>query len=497
MKKITRRLLIAGCALLLCISMLGFVSCTATESAQVLFRKAISRTVEQYEKFDLVSFAKDLGKGGKVKLTAENIKVPTGEESAVKGKGTAEFSFDVAKRTASATASAELDGKKYEASGYLSATDVAVKFDQVLDKVYGISLKNAEKNLAKSVFYYDGDSEYALPEEQYNMIIDALKTIEDNKDVEKTGKKLVDKYVKKLFGYLEKNAEYAKENTETKVLEESSVPAVLVTVSIDEKGLSAVIQSLWKDAKADKELKNFIADYILPLSGGNYEDVGDLYEDIDEEVDEFAEGAENADFEITVKYYLNKSSGAVMKGEVTLKSNGNKQQYTAELGNKFKSFEGIKLSTRRAPSGGSWSDTVYVWLKVVENTKEQLSLKLVGSDGAGVPEVSLRYDKAEDTVKVSMKDSYGDEAFAVKFGYVKKGSTITLKLTSLTQDGEKTDIPADFTLEISTKPSVSSIKKYTDILTLTEENIEDLKDNIEENLDKIEEDLTDQAKDSD
>ena len=39
MKKITRRLLIAGCALLLCISMLGFVSCTATESAQVLFRK--------------------------------------------------------------------------------------------------------------------------------------------------------------------------------------------------------------------------------------------------------------------------------------------------------------------------------------------------------------------------------------------------------------------------------------------------------------------------
>ena len=96
-----------------------------------------------------------------------------------------------------------------------------------------------------------------------------------------------------------------------------------------------------------------------------------------------------------------------------------------------------------------------------------------------------------------MKDSYGDEAFAVKFGYVKKGSTITLKLTSLTQDGEKMDIPADFTLEISTKPSVSSIKKYTDILTLTEENIEDLKDNIEENLDKIEEDLTDQAKDSD
>ena len=64
-------------------------------------------------------------------------------------------------------------------------------------------------------------------------------------------------------------------------------------------------------------------------------------------------------------------------------------------------------------------------------------------------------------------------------------------------DGEKMDIPADFTLEISTKPSVSSIKKYTDILTLTEENIEDLKDNIEENLDKIEEDLTDQAKDSD
>ena len=84
MKKITRRLLIAGCALLLCISMLGFVSCTATESAQVLFRKAISRTVEQYEKFDLVSFAKDLSEGGKVKLTAENIKVPTGEESTAK-----------------------------------------------------------------------------------------------------------------------------------------------------------------------------------------------------------------------------------------------------------------------------------------------------------------------------------------------------------------------------------------------------------------------------
>jgi len=473
MKKLFKTLAVSLLAILLVASALSCVSCTATESAKTLFQKGISRTSDKLENIDVVGTTEKIITGGSVEFIIDDLKI----DEDTTGNASLKLYANADKKTAAAILSAKVGDEKYDAAAYISSSAAVVKFEKLLGKTaYGVNFAKAEKNLKGSAFNPDSDSDYALSEEMYNELLNAIKLYNEIKSAEKEANKLAEKYIKKLYSLLGKYATYEKENTETTVLAERDVACTLVTVKIDETCLSKTISELWKEAKKDSSLKKFLSERVLAFT--KFEDIGELYEKMGDTVDEMLDSLEDSSVNYTVKYYLNKTSGAIMKAEVSTKVGSNKVAYGIELGTAMKKFEGVKVYQKN----GSY--TQYVWLKVVEDTKEELKLSLESENVKGIPELTVKYTKKEGTVKITT--NYGGDETTIKLNYKKKSSTYTFVLESLTVDGEKVEIPGKVTVIVNTKAKAPSApSKYTDIFSMKEDAFEDFVDDVKENAEDI------------
>jgi hypothetical protein len=477
MKKPIRIILVSLLAVLMAAFVLSCASCTAVESPKTLFEKAIPRTSAKMQKLEFVGTAEKAASGGSVEIRCEDLDLG-GED---KGSASVVFYANADAKTAAAILSAKLGDKKYEGAAYLSPKSAVVQFEQLLGKdAYGINLAKAKENLKKSVFDTDSDTDYALSERMTEQVNNAIDKINNLSKLEKDGNKLYEKYAKKLYKTIADNAEYEKENTEVKIFDESDVPCTAVTVKLDSKAISKAVQSFWKDAKSDSELKKYISDNIITLNIG-FEDVGDLYDKIDDEVEDLVDDLEDSDLTVTVRYYLNKSSGAIMKAELIIRDdNGNKTTYAVELGKEFKTFEGLKVTVKR-----DGSDAMYVWLKVTENSKDEFKCVLDSKNAGSMPEFSLKYTKSDGSVKITFDD--GRTEYTVKLTYKKSGSTHTVTLDSVSVDGEKVELPGKFSVIVNTKAKAPSApSKYTDILTMKEEDFEDFIEDVQKNAEDIE-----------
>ncbi|GEM_PF-3678629 len=486
MKKSIRFFAVVMTAAMLFAAVLSCVSCTATESPKALFQKAISRTADKMEKIDIVNTAEKIASGGSIELKGEGLEF--GEDSDSKGEFSLVLYANKDKKTAAAVLNAKIGEEKYEGALYGSENAIVAKFDKILGKnAYGINLSKAGKNLAKSVFAEDSDSKFSLSEEDYAKLEDVVKNINELKSAEKDAEKLYDKYVKKLYKLISDNAEYEKENTTTSVFDEKDVACTLVTVKLSSSALTKVIESFWKDAKSDTQLKKFINDRIIALVD-EYDDAGDLYDDIDDYVEKAAEQIDNSSVSVTVRYFLNKSSGAIMKADVALRANGEKTTVGVELGKTHKTFEGFKFTVRNGSD-----DPDYLWIRVIEDTKEQLRCEVLTTRMFSLPEITLKYTKDDGAVKITVaeEDYFGEkDETTVKLNYKKKGSVHTVVLESISQNGEKIDIPfsGKYSVIVNTSAKAPSApSKYTDILTMNEETFEDFVEEVQNNLEEAKE----------
>ena len=478
MKKTIRLLSFSVVAVLLVVTILSCVSCTAVESPKVLFQKAVSRTVNSYEKIEAADVAKKVVSGGSFEIKAEDLKL----DDETKAEGSALFYANSSKKTGAVVLNAKIGDETYDAAVYASTKSVVAQSAKLFgSNVYGVNIQKAVENFKKSVFYFESDSDNALPESASEEILNALQQLKDTDAIEKDGKKLYDKYLKKLYKLCGDNAEFTKENTDADVLGES-VSSTLLTVKLTNESISKIVSDFWKDAKSDKALKSFISDRLIPLLADKYEDVGDLYDDIDSEVEDIVEDLEDADITITLKYYLNKSSGAIMKASLTVKQGNNKATYGVELGRTFKKFEGFRVTIK---SGNS--DTESIWVKVTSDTKEELKISVIATDSFKIPEITLKYTKADGNIKITIPGGYDGDT-VIKLTYTKSGSTHTFLLNSITVDDEKFELPfgGKYSVIVNTKAKAPSApSKYTDILTMTDEKFDEFMDEIQENVNDI------------
>lgn len=488
MKKSIRIFAALLTAAMLIATVLGCVSCTATESPKSLFQKAISRTADKMEKIDVVNTAEKVVAGGSIELKGEDLEFD--EDGETKGEFSLVLYANTDKKTAAAVLSAKVGEEKYDGAVYASQNALVAKFDKILGKnAYGINLSKAEKNLAKSVFSEDSDSRFSLSEDDYAKLEEAIKNINELKAAEKDAEKLYDKYVKKLYKLISDNAEYEKENTTTAVFDEKDVPCTLVTVKLTSSALTKVIETLWKDAKSDAQLKKFINDRVIALVD-EYDDAGDLYDDIDDRVEDIAESIDDNSVSVTVRYFLNKSSGAIMKGDVTVRAGGEKMTVGVELGRTHKTFEGFKVTVRNGNS-----DSEYFWIRVVEDTKEQLKCEVLTTSMFSLPEITLKYTKDDGAVKitVSEEDYFGEkDETVVKLNYKKKGSVYTVVLESVSHNGEKAELPfsGKYSVIVNTSAKAPSApSKYTDILTMNEDTFDDFIEEVQNNVDEAKENV--------
>ncbi len=265
-------------------------------------------------------------------------------------------------------AEASLSGKKVDLKGYLNSNKIAVSSSILGSTVYGIDLNKISENLSNSIFkdMFAGleNSAVSLGQSvQYNEFLS--KSQKASEIFERYGKVIVDQIK------ANSNAVFTK-NDDGKV----------VTAELTNDGMKKIVTELYKTAKSDAELRDFVNSYVTYLAGTEAVDAMKEYDDFFADEAEFNEMISDAfSTPFSVKFTLNNDKEDVVK--------------TAEL---------VIKATADGEQAG-----VTVSLDATVQNKVTVSLKIEEGDGVS-NEYKLVFETLADTkdeYKASVSVQYG------------------------------------------------------------------------------------------
>ena len=464
--------------------------------------KGAENTVKALSATELGSTVTKLADSGSVTLSVDLSK---NEDLAKSLFGTemdakAELAFFAKDSSAAAVSlNASLDGKALaDVLLTLSKDDLAVSSTALLSKTnYGINLKNMAKNLKGSVFDPDEDTEYSLDEDTFAALTGKL-TVSELEALAKDGREISKKMIDTLSDSVNKHGEI-KKASEKITIGDSEISTSTVTIELDNKAMQAVAADMVEYLRKDKDVKKFLTKIMdlfadTPI-GEQYgiddefvEDFYDWLEDIRDYVSDDMED-ELEDCEITLTGWLKGSN--LVQIQIDLKADKSKETLRLSIGPDPKNPQEITLYVKEY--SGSKTTVSY---KVSANDKNSYEASLTAKTDSDTPmKAKISWDKKEGTLKVSA------EVTTYSYWYGTQTTSYDLK-GSMTQSGKKTVIePSKLTIkqgseeeEISLKgitltidggASFPSISKYTDILTLDEEELEELIEDISESMSEL------------
>lgn len=140
---------------------------------------------------------------------------------------------------------------------YISDEEIYVEESQVLQGAYGAKLDELADDLSKSIFAPSSNSQYALDQETYDIIIKALESLEDNdvfsKDSEKLSKKVGKDISKIIMSYAETNSEIKEVTIDGKTME-----VRIITFSFDAAAKQSIIRDVYKYLCESEDIAEFI-----------------------------------------------------------------------------------------------------------------------------------------------------------------------------------------------------------------------------------------------
>ena len=454
----------------------------------------IQKSVQALEKTQLASMAKSMESSGSVNVSIDASKL---SDVIFGGRSDAELplKLDITSYAdgKGGKAAFEIDAQlknKTIVHGTFTASEeqIALACEQLLGKTnYSLSFKDMAKNLKGSLLDPDSDSDYALPEEIFNWLT-GLKNgpIAPMKDLVKDGKAVYEDALNVLLKSTEKNAEITKAS-ETVSIGEKDVKTNAVTLKLNGKQAAAIMTDVLKWAKADKGLKNLLTKFadtygpLMEMENMDPEDfIDEFYDSIDDGLDAM-EDADKDDVNLTAVFYLNKSGGQLVKAEITTKDKYGKTTYTFEGGPDWKDPAYVSFS-EKTPYGKS-----SVTYTVDENTKSQFSAKIkVKEDSDTTMSCSISWDKSTGDLRVTSNEM----DLKLTGTMTQKGKVTTIVLKKLEYDGMTVkDLGTTVTINESAK--LPSISKTTEVLKLSEDDIEALVEDVEEAVQELVESVQD------
>lgn len=401
----------------------------------------------------------------------------------------------------------ETDNIEISADAYLGTDYMYVSNDQILDGTYGIVRGKLAEGLKNSIFAFGSNSEYAIPEEEYNKILEVLSDIdgEIDKDFEKDYEKLVKKYSKLLIKTLEKHAEYEKERDDVKLGGEFR-RARIVTVSIDEKALANIIKDIYDKVEDDDDLKDFVikyGEYVLSFMDPedisedfNIEDGYDeLLDKIENYIDEnlSKDNIENAigDFKVEIDVVTAKSSSKLLQLSVTVKSEGAKQEiFTLDFGKKgVAKTDIISLDILDGMYVVTYEVTEDSSKEYISKVTVSTSMGMYGADDEYKYEIfRIAIDKKDDEFKLIIPLEEGDDDdIVIRGDFIGKSRKTTVVINKIEVGDEVFD---DFEIKIvidekDSMPKPIKKNKITSIFDLTEKDIENIIGKAEDKFENI------------
>ena len=470
------------------------------------------KTISGLQSTDLGSTLKQVTTGGGITLTVNTGKneelsslisrLAVGKEYEVDAK--AELGLFFTKGAAALSLDTELNGSDLlDALVTLSKEELALSSTALFSKTnYGVNLKNMAKNLTGSIFDPDEGTQYALPQETFDALTgeggfglsDAEKMLKDAKTVLK-------KTFDALVTSVSKNGKISK-GSDTITIGDKDVKTSTVVIELDAKAIKAIASDMLSFLNKDKDVKTLIKDIQGAADSGLFgnifdedEDVEDEFytwiEDTKDELDNLEENLEDVTFTLTG--YLKGSY--LVQLQLDEKVEKEKSTIRVTVGPDPKSPQEITLYSKDFRGN---KDTVTY--KVSENSKNSYEASFSVKVNDETPlKAKISWDKKEGGLKVSgtltRSDYYGTQTtdFEARATLTKSGKKTVLELGKVTVDERELNLKG-ISLTLDGGAKFPSISKYTDILTLEEDELEDLLKDLQQTMQEIFQDAAEDLK---
>jgi hypothetical protein len=345
-------------------------------------------------------------------------------------------------------------------------------------KSYGFKFADVEKKFDDSIFGPDGAYSIGIDGEELSRILDTVSGLEDSKG---ETKKLAEDTVKDILAMAVKHAKTKTENGSVST-GSTEVKTSDVTMTLAEEDLRDFVLDAVDYLRKNKELRGFLEktfdeDSGLPYVDFNvenfYDELDDMYESVKDTDKEDLE-----DVSLTVTFRISKSNGQLIGLDLITEDDGG----------------GISVSAVAAPD---WKSPAYIRFKyddgfepvdvryTAEDEKDGYSGKLtVKSDGKDVLSGSVNWDKGDGdfTLKASSYSWWSEsmeEVFSLKGNLDKNGGTSVYTLKSLEVEGNSVRLNG-IVLTVKESDKMPVIKGYTDLLTMSEDEMQDLVSDVED-----------------
>lgn len=451
-----------------------------------LLGTGIKNSAKAIMKDDTVELISGVLNGGSIELACDMEELTENLTGQALAEGNASVKLYSKGTAAALIASIQMDKSEVVDLGvYMNQKDIAVKSEWLLgDDAYGINLKKAMENFKTSEFGPDG--EYSLGIELNE---DMEKSMAEAEKLAKDMMKIGEDAMATVLKSVRKNAEISKKTTKIS-LGDKDVKTSAITLEMDHEQLFNVFKDAMEYVHTDKELKKFITENIgtiLMASGEVVDEDEDLqeyvdmfYENLDEameEIDELAEEFEDADISIKLTFYVSKSGKQLIGVEFKAEADDEPIRGYVYAGPDLKNLQEISF---RLNMDGETAHGSYV-IKTDDSKEFEAKLKIVDPDNDNIT-CTIFWDKKDGDFEVEY-DEYGWYVVTVEGNMEKSGKKNIITIETIDDDGDEIDL--NLNLILASSDRMPSVPKYTDVLTMSVDDIEDLMDDIQSNASEI------------
>lgn len=345
----------------------------------------------------------------------------------------------------------------------------------ILSDSYGLSFKTLMKKMEDSDLYAEYIEPY-LEANGYQDLYDLYSNmVENNKKLSKDAEKLTEKYLAFFKEELWENGESEKT---------SESGDSIVTLTLDERSISETLRAFFEKAAKDKSLQKFLDTYadVELLGLDDYSNWKEIFKDPDI-VEDACDALEAVDFKIKVEI----TASGILHNMKNLKIS-----YILDEG---KLVANINMAEKDAVSAKltvvSDGETETIGAFKYSTSKEGFKFSL---EANGAQVIKINFVKKDDskykmTLGIIVDENEQEVVVTGKYENNKKHLLFTLDKISAEEDGETIEKTLDLTFECIYNEKLPAFPKDSkDVLELTEEDIEAIKNELQEWADEIQND---------
>lgn len=385
-------------------------------------------------------------------------------------------------------AKVDYDGENIlDAILYETQTQIIMQCEQLLPDCYGIDIANLKDILQESV--WASGNAYGLSKNVFNTLMQNSER--RAQQYQETQSKLTESLDRYYLLLIKTACEKGNATTSGQkyTIDDETIATTAVSLSIDGDAMAEIMTVMYDAFTTDQELRSLFEEYfeaILstypsdPSMPSGKEIVDEMYEEMlsSEAFDEAMDAVRNSDILLEPVFYIAKSGKQLAAFELAVTAEGESGKLTLQLGDRLTASKCICLKLEGAMGAFSLTRTVQ------KDTKDAFESKVVcKASGIRIFTLECNWDKKAGDFSVGM-DAVGIKLNLSGTLHVEKTSS-ELTISRIEAGGESVGI--DLCIALNSDEPTMKVPAFKDVLTLSEQDIEQLGEAVSENMENLEE----------